>query len=250
MCHTSVRTYTPWLCLCRYTCVWGSKGNVPLRMISDDIRYPCLMWLTRVSLLLSPQAGISQKLQLFSFVLNSTHFEMPTKVSSSRKGSRAGRGLLCRWCCITQQERAKCFFHREGRKHGRIWEDIDKDCFVQIPLLQFVLTLKVCWNFETGCDLFWGLGVIKTRVACEDDGKLIFRMAEITDFSLFFFFFCSKEIRTVWKMAECLWFVRICCSWCANLNYSHICLERVHTELTYYFITFHVSCSHQSKRSS
>jgi len=77
--HTHTYTHTPLDIVstgaftCRGARAMFHSGSLPLT-------YPCLMWLTRASQPLSPQAGISRRLQLFSFVLNSTYFKMPTGI--------------------------------------------------------------------------------------------------------------------------------------------------------------------------
>lgn len=94
--------HTPWHHLYRCICLKGSRDDVPLRMISPDKLYPSLMGLTRASLLLTLQAGISQQLQLLGFVLNSTRFKMPTssheqEVQQGRWGSSLQVTLHKRW---------------------------------------------------------------------------------------------------------------------------------------------------------
>lgn len=64
--------------------------------------YPCLMWLTWASLLLSLQVGVSQHLQVQSFVLNSTHFKMPTSIHRQEgKGGWKGSPLQVVSCNAT-----------------------------------------------------------------------------------------------------------------------------------------------------
>lgn len=93
--------HTPWHCLSMSIDRWGSKGNVPLRMISCGIypvwcgwpRLPCSS-LYRLALV----SGSSCCALLWSPPILKCQ-PAPT----GRKGRTAGRGLLCRWCCYVMR---------------------------------------------------------------------------------------------------------------------------------------------------
>lgn len=73
-----------------YSHTWSHQRHTHLDIISlcasvledarDPMTNPRLMWLARASLVLSPQVGISQQLQLLCMLLNSTHFKMPASM--------------------------------------------------------------------------------------------------------------------------------------------------------------------------